>query len=379
MAGPIERYRALVAKGDIRHDPAQEFAAEQLQLLHNRLSQRRPNGRGLLSRLNGRSRTPAPRGLYLFGDVGRGKSMLMDLFFDQAPVEPRRRVHFHAFMIEVHAAIADWRKLDPRQRSRQPHYVRGAGEDPIRPVARAIAQSARLLCFDEFHVTDIADAMILGRLFEALFAEEVVIVATSNRAPDALYEGGLNRHLFVPFIEMIKARLDVLHLDGPEDYRLARLGGAPVYHTPLGPEADAAMDAAWRRLTDCSRGRPHDLIVQGRTVTVPEAARGVARFAFAALAEQALGAADYLAIAARYHTVLIDHIPMLGAEDQSAARRFVTLIDALYEKRVKLICSAAAEPAALYSEGVGAFEFARTASRLVEMQSADYLALGHCA
>ena len=373
MSGPIFRYRELVRKGELTSDPAQELAAEQLQLLHHRLLDYDPaTDKGFFSFLKRPNKEPAPRGLYLFGGVGRGKSLLMDLFYEDAPLEPKRRVHFHAFMLEVHGAINEWRKLSPKERAARDNYIKEAGDDPIQPVARSIAQSSALLCFDEFQVTDIADAMILSRLFEALFAEGVVVVSTSNRAPDELYEGGLNRQLFLPFIELIKQRMDILHLAGAMDYRLDRLAGEPVYYMPLGAVAEAQMNAAWRKLTDCDHGQADELEVQGRRVPVPQAAKGVARFAFADLAEQALGAADYLAIATRYHTVLLDNIPAMTKDKRNEAKRFVTLIDAFYENKVRLVCSAEAEPEALYPQGDGAFEFARTASRLQEMRSADW-------
>jgi cell division protein ZapE len=273
-------------------------------------------------------------------------------------------VHFNAFMTDVHARL---------------HVERGKGDaaDPIPAVARALAAEARLLCFDEFQVTDVADAMILGRLFDRLFAEGVTIVATSNTPPDRLYEGGLNRQLFLPFIEEIKQRLEVVELNGPTDYRLQRLSGVKVYMTPLGAEADAAMDAAWRQLTDTIRGKPYSLVVLGRQLPVPQAARGVARFDFRDLCARPLAAADFLAVAQRFHTLLLDHIPLLTPEMRNEARRFILLIDTLYDEGVKLICSAAVPADQLYAEGDGAEAFRRTASRLAEMQSEDYLRKGH--
>ncbi len=378
MDGPILKYRKKVGAGALSADPCQELAAEQLQMLHNRLANLSQTPlRGLKDFLSGKNKEPVPRGLYLYGDVGRGKSMLMDLFFDGAPVEKKRRVHFHAFMQEVHRAIHAWRQMTVAVRRRHPDYVREAADDPIRPVAKGIAQQARLLCFDEFQVTDITDAMILGRLFEALFCQGVVVVATSNRAPDALYEDGLNRQLFTPFIDLIKERMDVLHLEGRRDHRLNLGGGLQVYHAPLGPAADAGLDAAWAEITGSASECSEDLPVQGRLVTVARAAGGAARFSYSDLAERPLAAADFLAIAARYHTILIDCIPVMDKTRRNEAKRFVTLIDALYEARVKVICSAAAAPRALHPSGAGAFEFARTASRLIEMQSAAYLAADH--
>ena len=352
-----EQYRAAVARGELKPDAAQEKAVAALHALAMALGEKRSFS---LFR-----KTPeAPRGLYIWGDVGRGKTLLMDFFFEEAPVAKKRRAHFNRFMVDVHARI---------HAERQKVGV----DDPILPVARALAEDARLLCFDEFQVTDVADAMILGRLFDRLFAEGVTIVATSNTPPDRLYEGGLNRQLFTPFIEEIKQRLDVVELNGPTDYRLQRFSGVKVYLTPLGADADAAMDAAWARLTDGKAGKPCSLAVLGRQVAVPRQARGVAQFDFADLCEQPLAAADYLAVAQEFHTVLLDHIPLLTPDMRNAARRFTLLIDTLYDEGVKLVCSAAAPPDGLYPEGYGADSFRRTASRLAEMQSDAYLKRGH--
>ncbi len=352
------RYRAAVSRGELKDDAAQRHAAQSLQTLARALSHYRPGRRLFFA--------PAspPRGIYIWGDVGRGKSMLMDLFFAEAPAKAKLRTHFNSFMVETHARIHEERQ-------------REGSDDPIPPVARAITERARLLCFDEFQVSDVADAMILSRLFEQLFERGVVIVATSNTSPDRLYEGGLNRQLFVPFIEEIKQRLDIVELNGPVDYRLQRMSGLNVYLHPPGAEADAAMDAAWQRLTDVKRGGAVKLTVLGRTLTVPQTAKGVARFSFEELCASPLAAADYLAIAHSFHTVLIDHIPKLGAEQRNAARRFVVLIDTFYDEGVKLICSAATPPDALYETGDGVDAFRRTASRLHEMQSEDYLRRGH--
>ncbi len=352
------RYRSALANGALKPDAAQRAAAEKLHALAR-----------LLARYQGRwfpflRKEKPPRGIYLWGDVGRGKSMMMDLFFEDAAIAPKRRVHFNAFMTEVHGRL---------HRERANPTV----SDPIPVVAAALAAEARLLCFDEFQVTDVADAMILGRLFEHLMAAGTVIVATSNGPPRRLYEGGLNRQLFLPFIALIEQRLDVVKLDGATDYRLHRLSGHPVYLTPLSPETDAAMNAAWRRLTDCAHGEPLRLTVFGRSLVVPQAARGVARFSFDELCRQPLAAADYLELARNFHTLLIDHIPVMSAADRDAARRFVLLIDTLYDQNVKLICSAEAAPPLLYREGDGADAFRRTASRLAEMQSEDYLRRGH--
>ncbi len=354
----MTRYRKALADGALKPDPAQQAAAEKLGALARHLAKYRPGRFSFLGR------GKPPRGLYIWGDVGRGKSMLMDLFFADAAAQPKRRVHFNAFMADVHARL---------------HAERARPEvsDPIPAVARALAADARLLCFDEFQVTDVADAMILGRLFEQLLEAGTVIVATSNVAPENLYEGGLNRQLFLPFIALIQTRMDVLKLSGPVDYRLHRLSGHPVYLVPLSRETGAAMDAAWRRLTDSADGKPMRLTVFGRSLLVPEAARGVARFSFSDLCEKPLAAADYLEIARQFHTVLVDRIPVLDPTYRDTARRFILLIDTLYDQGVKLICSAEAAPDQLYPSGDGAEAFRRTASRLAEMQSDDYLRRGH--
>jgi cell division protein ZapE len=351
------QYRAAVARGELKPDVAQEEAVAALNALAKALGAKR--GFSLF-----RKTPEAPRGLYIWGDVGRGKTLLMDFFFEEAPVAKKRRAHFNRFMVDVHARIHAERQ-------------KPGTEDPIVPVAKALAEEARLLCFDEFQVTDVADAMILGRLFDRVFAEGVVIVATSNTPPDRLYEGGLNRQLFVPFIEEIRQRLDVVELNGPTDYRLMRLSGVPVYLTPLGPKADAAMDAAWLRLTDTKTGKPSSLTVLGRLVAVPQAARHVARFSFDELCDRPLAAADYLAIAQHFHTVLIDHVPVMTDNMHNVARRFTLLVDTFYDEGVKLVCSAAAPPGGLFTAGINADAFRRTVSRLAEMQSDDYLKRGH--
>ena len=371
MTTPIEIWQRKVESGDLHPDAGQEAAAKALTDLHHRLAHWRVKDGWF------RHKTPPPKGLYLWGGVGRGKSMLMDIFFAHAPKTPKRRVHFHAFMQEVHDAIAAWRTLSPDQRRAQDNHVRGAGEDPIAPVAKGIARGARLLCFDEFQVSDIADAMILGRLFEQLFERGVVVVATSNRAPDDLYRDGINRQLFLPFIDMLKTRLDVMEIENGTDHRLAQLTAAPVYYTPLGAKADAAMDAAWDRLTQGADAAPGSLQVKGRTLPVPCEAAGVSRFEFDDLCARALGAADYLMVATRFHTVLLDHVPKLSTDKRNEAKRFVTLIDALYEAKTKLVMSAATEPDDLYPAGDGAFEFERTASRLMEMRGSAYLGAAH--
>lgn len=374
MKGPLHRYAELVAAGALADDPAQREAALRLQSLSEALIALERPRFSLF-----RTRPPAPRGIYLWGGVGRGKSLLMDIFFNNTGIARKRRVHFHEFMAETHDRIAAWRGSTEAARRRHAGANPKAIDDPMPPVAADIAAEARLLCLDEFQVTDIADAMLLGRLFDALLAKGAVVVATSNRQPDDLYKDGLNRQLFLPFIALLKARLEVIHLDAAQDYRLDRLSGARIYHTPIGPAADAAMDRAWTAMIAGSRERSETLHVKGREIIAPRTARGLARFTFSELCAGPLGARDYLAIARRYGTIFIDRIPTLSPEERNEAKRFVTLIDALYEARTKLVCSAAAAPHALYAAGHGSFEFERTASRLVEMQAESYLAAEHAA
>lgn len=359
---PITTLERRIEAGGLTRDEGQIAAAEALTDLHERLGKWRIRDGWF------RRKTSPPKGLYLWGGVGRGKSMLMDLFFRSAPVAKKRRVHFHEFMQETHARISTWRKRLERKKGQ---------DDPIPPVAKAIAADARLLCFDEFQVTDIADAMLLGRLFEQLFDIGVVVVATSNRVPDDLYRDGINRQLFLPFIAELKERLEVMEIASGIDHRLQQLTAAPVYYTPLGPDADAALEDAWNRLTQGAEPQSCTITVQGRAVPVPREAAGVARFTFNELCARPLGAADYLALAARFHTLLIASVPELSPEKRNEAKRFVTLIDALYEAKTKLVMSAAAEPDDLYPAGDGAFEFERTASRLMEMRSQSYLAAAH--
>ncbi len=359
---PLERYRALVAEGALKPDDAQRAAVEKLNLLFMRLSRHGAGGAvfGLFGfGRRGEQQIEARSGLYLYGGVGRGKSMLMDLFFARAPVAKKRRVHFHAFMQEVHKALDVARKTQV--------------EDPIKPVAKQIAATAPLLCFDEFQVTDIADAMILGRLFKKLFERGVSVVATSNRHPTDLYKDGLNRHLFLPFIELLMAKMDVHHLEGRTDFRLARVAGIETYYWPLGRDADAAMDRAWEALVGPEDGAPLGVRVGSREVVIPRHRIGNGRASFADLCAKPLGPADYLAIAAVVRTLFIDRIPRLSRANADQAKRFVTLIDTLYEAKVQLVCSADAPPEALYVDGDGAFEFQRTASRLAEMQSEAWL------
>ena len=366
--GPLFTYRARVAEGALTGDPAQELAAEKLQSLFHALKGHRPRQPGSWKERFGLARRAEepPAGLYIFGDVGRGKSMLMDLFFAAAPVEKKRRVNFHEFMLEVHARLHALRTANGKR-----------ADDIVPAIARDIAAETWLLCFDELHVVNIADAMLLGRLFETLFAEGVIVVATSNWPPDELYSGGLQRELFLPFVATIKARLDVLHLEGRMDYRLARLMSMKVYHAPLGPAADRALDQAFRDLTDNAPNAPDFLNIMGRRVPVPASAKGVARFRFADLCEQPLGPTDFIAIANAFHTVILAEIPRLAPERRDTVKRFATLIDVLYERRIKLVCSAAVPPQEIHPAGDHALEFRRIASRLMEMQSVEYLSAGN--
>ena len=366
---PLNAYRALESAGTITHDPAQHLAVEKLEMLNNRLKSYQPDRGGGWRKLFRRDRQDAPQGIYMYGGVGRGKSMLMDMLFETTTFTPKRRVHFNAFMLEIHDTVHRWRNMTEAERK----AADMAGDDPIPPLAHKVAKEAMLLCFDEFQVTDVADAMILGRLFRGLFDAGVVIVLTSNRPPDDLYKSGLNRDLFLPSIDMLKHELDVLHLTAKTDYRLERIKGMPVYHAPLGPKTDAELDETFEALTDQAQGHPIKLdVMQGRALTVPQAAKGVARFTFEDLCAKPLGTADYLAVVGAFHTIIIDNIPRMGRAQRNEAKRFVTLIDTLYESRTRLICSADAEPDELYEEGDGSFEFQRTVSRLIEMQSHDY-------
>jgi cell division protein ZapE len=364
-------YQALIASGAIEADPAQAEAAERLAGLERRLAgYKPPSKQGLLGRLFSDKEEP-PRGLYVHGEVGRGKTMLMDLFFQHSPVSHKRRAHFHEFMADVHERIYNYRQ----------GIARGeiADTDVIALTAGSIFDEAWLLCFDEFHVTDIADAMILGRLFAKLFELGTVVVATSNVAPGDLYKGGLNRALFLPFIAQIEDHMDVLRLDARTDFRLEKLAGVKMWLVPADGAADAALNQAWTRLTGGAPCRARDISIKGRILHVPCSSHGVARFSFADLCEKPLAASDYLRLAHDYHTILVDRIPVMDYPERNAAKRFITLIDALYDNAVKLMASAEANPVSLYlaEEGHEANEFKRTSSRLIEMSSESYLALPH--
>lgn len=362
----IARYEELLASGELRPDAEQRAAAEVLERVQQGLESR--TNTGFFHRLI--AKREAVRGAYMWGGVGRGKSMLMDLFHETLAIEAKRRVHFHAFMLEVHARIREERKKE-------------AG-DPIAPVAAAIAEEVRCLAFDEMVVNNSPDAAIMSRLFTALIMEHgVCVVTTSNRPPRDLYKDGLNREHFLPFIALIEKELDVVELNGPTDYRLDRIGGMASWHSPIGPEATAQVRELFFRLTDFA---PEDAehvpsadldLGGGRTLHVPKSLKGVAVFSFKRLCKEARGASDYLAIAREYHTVIIVGIPQMNREMRNEAARFVTLIDALYENRVKLFVTAEVEPEDLYPSGDGSFEFERTVSRLKEMQSEEYMALGH--
>ncbi len=359
--GPVARYRAKRRAEKLVADPAQALAAERLEALCQRLTdyEAHRRNRGWRARFGLARRAVPPRGLYLHGEVGRGKSMLMDIFFAAAPVAEKRRVHFLGFMADVHRRI---------------HARREKKGDPIAPVAAAIAAETTLLCFDEFQVNDIADAMILSRLFTALFEAGVVVVATSNLAPDDLYADGLQRARFLPFVELLKQRLDLFELDGGRDYRRMRLSGRQVYFTPADAGAHEALRIAFADLTDGAEARPATLTLPGREMTVPRVATGVAWFTFDELcASQDFGPADYLTLAHEYHTVILEAVPRLAPHQRNEAKRFNTFIDALYDVHGRLIVSADGPPDALYPQGDGSIEFHRTVSRLIEMQSADYI------
>jgi len=368
------RYAALISGGKIEADPAQSALAGQFSALAQRLEQRRlarkSSSLGWLFAKREKSAPPL-KGLYVYGEVGRGKTMMMDLFFATSVVQRKRRVHFHEFMTEVHERVYAYRQ--DLKNGTLPE------QDPIQRTAAAIADETWLLCFDEFHVTDIADAMILGRLFTRLFELGVVVVATSNLAPEELYKDGLNRALFLPFIALLRQHCEVVRLDARIDFRLEKLTGLPTWYVPVDARAEGLLDDAWRRLSGGNAGAPHELVVKGRIVRVPQAAMGVARFAFDDLCAQPLAAADYLKIAHEFHTVILDRIPVMDYERRNEAKRFIILIDTLYDHAVKLLASAQAQADALYrgADGYEALEFKRTVSRLIEMRSQSYLGLPH--
>ncbi|MGB9368625.1 MAG: cell division protein ZapE [Xanthobacteraceae bacterium] len=368
-----EQYRALVSEGEIERDAAQETIAARLTRLEERIAQHRLSRKSShLGWLFAKKNPAEPiKGLYIHGDVGRGKTMLMDLFFAASAVKRKRRVHFHEFMADVHERVHGY-----RQKIKSGEIT---NDDPLGLTAAALAEEAWLLCFDEFHVTDIADAMILGRLFTRLFEAGVVVVATSNVEPEELYKDGLNRALFLPFVVLLQQHMDVVRLAAPKDFRLEKLSAQPVWYVPADEDAEVALDNAWQRLTGTLSGEPCDIVIKGRVIRVPEAARGVARFSFRQLCEQPLGASDYLRIAHEFHTVILENIPVMDYPQRNEAKRFIALIDTLYDNAVKLVASAAAEPIALYlaTDGYEVNEFKRTASRLIEMRSEEYLALPH--
>ena len=361
----LAAYREKVLSGELHEDPVQEQAIKRLELLLVGFGQYVQRDKWTVWRrkigLGGGNSDVVPKGLYIFGAVGRGKSFLMDLFYVSVDDQKKRRVHFHEFMLEIHSMMHEWRNKEKKI------------SQPLRRIAKELASQTWLLCFDEFHVDNIADAMILGRLFEALFEEGVVIVATSNEHPDNLYEHGLQRDRFIPFIEILKNHVDIIKLEARRDYRRDRLGNSGVYHTPLDGNSNIALDKAFLALTDGSDGKPLKLRVMGRQLTVPNAVRGVARFSFKDLCEQPLGSADYIAIAKRFHTLILANVPVMPPEKRNEAKRFVTLIDTLYEFKVNIILSAAAEPDELCVSGTTAISFQRTTSRLIEMQSEAYI------
>ncbi|MEE8294765.1 MAG: cell division protein ZapE [Sphingomonadales bacterium] len=378
MIGPLARYQQHLDLGELKPDPSQKAVAEKLED-HFQAIIAAKTAKGVFKLFRGKD-TGAPKSIYIWGPVGRGKSMLMDLFFESIPLTEKRRVHFHQFMQDIHSQIHTWRGAVPEDLKKE--IGRKTLGDPIAPLAEKIASEVKLLCFDEFQVNDVADAMILGRLFQGLFDLGVVIISTSNRPPVDLYKDGLNRKLFLPFIDLIENQMEIIELTGPHDYRYQRIKGLQVYYTPVDEATTQKLKEAFWTLTDRDVGDPStvpsdEIEVQGRKIFVPKCAKGVAVFSFKRLCSNPLGAADYLAIAWRYHTVIVVAIPKMGKDRRNEAKRFVTMIDVFYENNVKFICSAEGLPEELYPAGDGSFEFSRTASRLIEMQSKVYLAKGH--
>jgi cell division protein ZapE len=370
--GVSDRLQALVQSGELKPDPAQKAMAARfdrlLADLHAQRPARKSSALGWLFASRKPETVSAPRGLYIHGGVGRGKTMLMDMFFELARVKRKRRAHFHEFMADVHDRIHKHRQKLKAGETKQ--------ADPVPPVAASLVEEARLLCFDEFSVTDIADAMILSRLFGELFQRGCILVATSNVEPDNLYRDGLNRSLFLPFVDLLKKHVEIVPLDSLTDYRMEKDSGLPVFRHPLGVEADMAMDAAWRRETAGGAAKAETISFRGRSIPVPQAVGRIARFSFADLCERPLGAADYLEILAHYDTLFVDHVPFLGAEKRNETKRFINLVDTIYDHRARLFASAAAAPENLLvtRKGTEGFEFDRTVSRLIEIRSTEYLA-----
>ncbi len=368
--GVTDKLMAKVAAGEMQPDPLQAAMAQRFDVLLEAIQAQRParksSALGWLFATRKPEKSAVPRGLYIHGGVGRGKTMLMDLFFSLVPIKRKRRAHFHEFMADVHDRIHQHRQKLKNGETKQ--------ADPVPPVAEALIAEARLLCFDEFSVTDIADAMILSRLFSELFARGCILVATSNVEPDNLYKDGLNRGLFLPFVGLLKKHVDIVALDSGTDYRLEKDEGLPVFRHPLGAEADRAMDKAWERETAGAEAAPATIGFRGRKIAVPAAAGRAARFSFADLCEKPMGAADYLAVLQRYDTIFLDHIPLLGPDRRNETKRFINLVDTIYDHGARLFASAAAAPESLLvaKKGTEGFEFDRTVSRLIEIRSAEY-------